>query len=47
MGFLTGFAIGKFVLEKSDEVSLIMSLASGIMTLMLEMTLMVFRLGKM
>ena len=46
MGFLTGFCLGKWVLEKSTEFSLILSLVTGIFTLILEMTLMIVRLDR-
>jgi hypothetical protein len=46
MGFLTGYCLGKFVLNKSDEFSLILSLVTGISTLILEMSLMIVRLSK-
>lgn len=44
MGFLTGYCLGKFVLEQSDEFSLVLSLITGIGTLVMEMILMIFRL---
>ena len=46
MGFLTGYCLGKFVLAKSDEFSLVLSLVTGISTLILEMSLMIIRLSK-
>ena len=46
MGFLTGYCIGKFVMVKDDEFSLILSLVTGIFTLILEMSLMICRLTK-
>lgn len=46
MGFLTGFCLGKFILEKSDEFSLVLSLITGIGTLVMEMILMIGRLQK-
>jgi hypothetical protein len=46
MGFLTGYCLGKYVMELSNEHSLILSLVTGICTLIMEMTLMIFRLQK-
>lgn len=46
MGFLTGFCMGKYVLEISTEHSLILSLVTGIATLIMEMVLMIVRLQK-
>jgi hypothetical protein len=46
MGFLTGFCIGKFVLETSEETALILALCTGIPTLIMEAILMIIRLDK-
>jgi hypothetical protein len=46
MGFLTGFCLGKYVLVISQEESLILSLVTGIGTLILESCLMLVRLHK-
>lgn len=46
MGFLSGYCFGKFILERSEEFSLILSLVFGILTLITEMILMIIRLYK-
>jgi hypothetical protein len=46
MGFLSGYCLGRFVLDKSEEFSLILSLVTGILTLIVEMLLMIIRLYK-
>lgn len=46
LGFLTGYCIGKFLLEWNDNDSLLLALATGIPTLFLEAVLMMIRLNK-
>jgi hypothetical protein len=46
LGFLTGFLLGRYILEWPEDKSLIMSLVFGISTLILEMIMMIFRLEK-
>jgi hypothetical protein len=46
MGFLSGYCLGRYVLDKSQEFSLILSLVTGILTLIVEMLLMIIRLYK-
>jgi len=46
MGFVSGFVLGRFALDWTEEQSLIFSLFTGIATLVLESILMMFRLGK-
>ena len=46
LGFLFGYAFGKAILIWDDEQSLILSLVTGISTLILESVLMLFRLNK-
>jgi len=46
LGFLTGFCIGKYILQVDFETSLILSLVSGIGTLLMETVLMIIRLTK-
>ena len=46
LGFLSGYMAGKYLLEYNEESSLILSLVSGICTLMMEMLLMIIRLYK-
>ena len=46
LGFLTGFCLGRYILGWNEEHSLILSLVTGIGTLLLEMCLMIVRLSK-
>lgn len=46
MGFLTGWCMGKYVLQWSSDESLILTLVTGISTLILESILMLLRLHK-
>ena len=46
MGFVSGFVLGKYALNWTEEQSLIFSLFTGIITLILESILMMFRISK-
>ena len=46
LGFLTGFMAGVYVLQWDHRSSMILSLFTGIPTLLLEAVLMIFRLNK-
>ena len=46
LGFMTGFLLGRYILEWPEDKSLIMSLVFGISTLILEIIMMIFRLEK-
>jgi len=46
LGFLTGFCIGRYILEWNENDSLLLSLGTGIPTLFMEAILMMIRLEK-
>jgi len=47
LGFLCGYCLGRFALKLSETNSLLLSLVTGIGTLMLEATLLIIRLYRM
>ena len=46
LGFLSGYMLGKYALRLNEEYSLILSLIVGVSTIMLEVTLMLWRIYK-
>ena len=47
LGFFSGFVLGKYGFDMSYENSLILSLVIGIVTIMVEAILMIYRIHKM